>query len=216
MKYDGIILDIDGTVWNSTEIVAEAWNDAIKEFISVNTKNTTPIEALNKERLKSLFGKTMDIIAKELFPNLSEQNQTKLLEICDTYEKKYLIKNQKDITYPGVKETIKTLSKTHKIFIVSNCQKGYIELCLDKNNLWPYITAIECYGNTNQKKGFNIAKIIQENELKTPIYVGDTQLDLEASTENNIPFIWASYGFGKPLSYTAKITTFTELLTLLS
>ncbi len=26
MKTDGIILDIDGTLWNSTPIVAEAWN----------------------------------------------------------------------------------------------------------------------------------------------------------------------------------------------
>ena len=216
MTTDGIIFDIDGTIWDSTDIVATAWNEAIKEFLLLDTKNTISIEALNKERLKSLFGKTMDIIAKELFPNLSEQDQAKLLEICDTYEKKYLIKNQEDITYPGVKETIKTLSKTHKIFIVSNCQKGYIELCLDKNNLWPYITAIECYGNTKQKKGFNIAKIIQENKLKTPIYVGDTQLDFEASKENTIPFIWASYGFGKPVSYTAKITTITELLTLIS
>jgi len=216
MTTDGIIFDIDGTIWDSTDIVATAWNEAIKEFLLLDTKNTISIEALNKERLKSLFGKTMDIIAKELFPNLSEQDQAKLLEICDTYEKKYLIKNQEDITYPGVKETIKTLSKTHKIFIVSNCQKGYIELCLDKNNLWPYITAIECYGNTKQKKGFNIAKIIQENKLKAPIYVGDTQLDFEASKENTIPFIWASYGFGKPVSYTAKITTITELLTLIS
>ena len=27
MKTDGIILDIDGTLWNSTPIVAEAWNE---------------------------------------------------------------------------------------------------------------------------------------------------------------------------------------------
>ena len=31
MKTDGIILDIDGTLWNSTPIVAEAWNEIIEK-----------------------------------------------------------------------------------------------------------------------------------------------------------------------------------------
>ena len=31
MRVDGIIFDVDGTLWDSTEIVAGAWNQAIIE-----------------------------------------------------------------------------------------------------------------------------------------------------------------------------------------
>ena len=31
MKTDGIILDIDGTLWDSTPIVAKAWNEVRSE-----------------------------------------------------------------------------------------------------------------------------------------------------------------------------------------
>lgn len=31
MKFEEIFLDVDGTIWNTTEIVARAWNRAIDE-----------------------------------------------------------------------------------------------------------------------------------------------------------------------------------------
>ncbi|OJF77243.1 MAG: hypothetical protein BKP49_03690 [Treponema sp. CETP13] len=214
MKSDGIILDIDGTVWDSTQLVANAWNKAIQCSKIPGAATLVEKNPLTSEILKTVFGKTMDIIADELFFSLKKNDRYKLLEECDIYETKFLEENKQDITYEGITETIKILSKTYKVFIVSNCQKGYIEHCLDQNKLWPYITAIECFGNTGKKKAYNIAKIVRENNIKQPVYVGDTQMDYIAATENNIPFIWAAYGFGKPENYTEKITKPVELLKL--
>ena len=53
---DGIIFDVDGTLWDSVEVVAESWNLAIKE-------NSDLEPNLNREILQGLFGKTMDEIA---------------------------------------------------------------------------------------------------------------------------------------------------------
>ena len=50
---DGIIFDVDGTLWDSVEVVAESWNLAIKE-------NSDLEPNLNREILQELFGKTMD------------------------------------------------------------------------------------------------------------------------------------------------------------
>ena len=50
---DGIIFDVDGTLWDSTEAVARSWNQAIEE-------NTDFSLSLTADWLKSLFGKTMD------------------------------------------------------------------------------------------------------------------------------------------------------------
>lgn len=214
MKTDGIILDIDGTVWDSTKLVASAWNKAISNSSIPGAQTIAQQNLITSELLKTVFGKTMDIIADELFPSLSPKNRYALLDECDISERQFLLDNKDTITYPNVITTIKKLSQKYKIFIVSNCQKGYIESCLDQNSLWPYISAIECFGNTGKQKDFNIAKIIQENNLTTPVYVGDTQGDFEAAQKNNIPFIWASYGFGAPKAYTTKIKDFSDLLSI--
>ena len=31
MQFDALILDVDGTLWNSTGIVAKAWTKAVRE-----------------------------------------------------------------------------------------------------------------------------------------------------------------------------------------
>ena len=46
---DSIIFDIDGTIWNSTDVVAMAWNKALeKENLDVR---------VTAEQLKGLFGR---------------------------------------------------------------------------------------------------------------------------------------------------------------
>jgi phosphoglycolate phosphatase len=122
-----------------------------------------------------------------------------------------LKENTKDLTYDGVIRTIKNLSRNYKIFIVSNCQSGYIELLLEKTKLAPYINDFECYGNTDKGKAFNIRLLADRNKLKAPVYVGDTQGDYEATNEAGVPFIWASYGFGHPEKYIGKINKFSQL-----
>ena len=57
---DSIIFDVDGTLWDSTNEVADAWIIAAKEF-------GAPYEHITGERLHKEFGKTMDDIAYSLF-----------------------------------------------------------------------------------------------------------------------------------------------------
>ena len=203
MIFDGVILDIDGTIWNTTAIVADAWTKAIKNN-NYDVKITTDI-------LKREFGKTMDTIADDLFPSITGQKRKLLLEQCCAEEQRALKINTEKIEYDGVSETIKRIASTHKIFIVSNCQKGYIELAMDKTGTAPCISDYECFGNTGKGKADNIINIIQRNNIASPVYVGDTQGDCDACEEAGIPFIWASYGFGEVDSYYAVIKSFDEI-----
>ena len=210
MKFDGLILDVDGTIWNTTGIVADAWNKTIDTFFP-------QVPHVNAEILKGQFGKTMDVIADNLFGVLSAEDKKILMEKCCIYEQKALLENTKNITYEGVIETLKKLSSIIPIFIVSNCQSGYIELVIEKNKITPLIKDFECFGNTGKSKAENIKLIASRNGLKAPVYVGDTQGDYEACKEAGVPFIWAAYGFGKPEdnNYYAKIDSFTQLESLL-
>lgn len=210
MKFDGLILDVDGTIWNTTGIVADAWNKTIDTFFP-------QVPHVNAEILKGQFGKTMDVIADNLFGLLSADDKKILMKNCCIYEQKALLENTKNITYDGVIASLEKLSKEIPIFIVSNCQSGYIELVIEKNKITKLIKDFECFGNTGKSKAENIKLIVKRNGLKSPVYVGDTQGDYEACKESNVSFIWAAYGFGKPEdnNYYGKIDSFTELESLL-
>ena len=205
MKFDGIILDIDGTIWDTTPIVAEAWNNAI-------TANFPQVPLVNADILKGQFAKPMNVIADNLFSVLPENEKAQLLNLCCAAEQKALSENTKNITFSNVVETIAELSKTHKLFIVSNCQSGYIEVVIEKNHISQFITDSECFGNNGNQKDENISLIVKRNNLKNPVYVGDTAGDAEACKKADVPFIWASYGFGKVDEFFAKITDFSQLL----
>ena len=66
MKFDGIILDVDGTIWNTTGVVAAAWNKAIEKLFP-------QVRRVTAEILQGQIGKTMDVIADNLFPELSDR-----------------------------------------------------------------------------------------------------------------------------------------------
>ena len=64
-KFNSLILDVDGTLWDSTGIVASAWTRAIWDCGNIRI-NVTP------DMLKNLFGKTMTVIADLLLPEVEE------------------------------------------------------------------------------------------------------------------------------------------------
>ena len=208
IKTDGIILDIDGTLWNTTGVVADAWNKAIEDC-GFDAAQTTA-SGLQKE-----FGKPMHVIADDLWPNLSQEQKKILMKQCCVREQEAIESNTKDITFPAVRDTIKALAKKFNLYIVSNCQAGYIELTMRKNGIEPCVRDHECYGNTGLGKADNLRLLVQRNAIKAPVYVGDTQGDADACREAGVKFVWASYGFGSVQEFAAKIDRFDQLLDLL-
>ena len=207
MNYESLIFDIDGTLWDSRALVAEGYNIQLKE---------EGLEHLfvDAERLKSLFGKVMTEIADILFVSIPESQRYALMERCMDTENKYLFENECKIGYPKVKETMAELAKKYRLFIVSNSQRGYPELCMEKLGLTPYIQGHLCFGDTGTSKGKTIRRLCEIHGIENCAYIGDTQGDYEATVEAGVPFIWCTYGFGTPDGYAEKIGSFEELLEL--
>lgn len=204
---DSIIFDVDGTLWDTTEVIAKAWNRAVSE-VGIASPNLTA-SVLKKE-----FGKTMDEIADDLFYDASPRQRELLIQLCCKYEQEELKKNTDNLLFPDVKETLKKLSEKCPLFIVSNCQCGYIELFMEKVGVEAYITDYECFGNTGKSKGENIKLVIERNNLDKVVYVGDTQGDYKATVFAGIPFIFAKYGFGNVENCYLAINNIKELLNL--
>lgn len=202
------ILDIDGTLWNTTEVVAKAWNRAVKESGLSKLKDLT----VTSDMLKKEFGKPMDVIADDLFGDIGDKIKADLLKLCCKYEHEAIEACNDDLTYPEVRETLRELSKKHRLFIVSNCQDGYIELVMQKNGIEDIITDYECFGRTGLQKDENITLVINRNHLENPVYIGDTAGDAAASKKAGIPFAFCRYGFGEVEKPDYTIDTFNELL----
>ena len=207
MNYESLIFDIDGTLWDSRALVAEGYNIQLKE---------EGLEHLfvDAEILRTQFGKTMTDIADDIFGSIPRPQRYELMERCMETENRYLCENPCDIGYPGVLETIRELAKRYRLFIVSNSQCGYPELCMEKMGLAPYIQGHMCFGDTGTSKGKTIRALMERHGIENCVYVGDTQGDYEATVEAEVPFIWCAYGFGTPDGYAAKIEQFEDLLKL--
>lgn len=200
---DSIIFDVDGTLWDSTDSVARSWNLAIQENSSLDL-------TITENALQQVFGKTMTEIADTLFSRLPEKERMKLLEICFQYENRYLETHPGKL-FDGVTDTLAALSGQYPLFIVSNCQQGYIEVLLHTCSLEPFIKDHLCFGETQTSKGQTILTLMKRNGLKNPVYVGDTRGDADACAEAGIPFIFAGYGFGDVPDAKMRISKFTDL-----
>ena len=201
---DGIIFDMDGTIWDNTPLFASSWERACKDM-GYSVKFT-------QDTLKGLFGKTMTDIADACIPDENPEKRYATLKLCEEYEMDDLAKSTEDTTYPGLEDTLKSLSKRVKLYIVSNCQSGYIETFLERSGLGYLFTDYICYGDNGLGKADNIKLIAKKNDIKTPVYIGDIQGDKDACDAAGVGFIWAAYGYGNQVdSYVAKVDDITEL-----
>ena len=204
MRYESLIFDIDGTLWDSRALVAEGYN------IQLKAEGLDHL-CTNAEVLRPLFGKVMTEIGDVLFASIPLPERYALMERCMETENKYLFENECKIGYPLVKETMEALAKNHRLFIVSNSQCGYPELCMDKLGIRDLISGYLCFGDTGTCKGETIKTLMARYGITDACYIGDTQGDYEAAVHAGIPFVWCAYGFGTPDGYDGKVDSFPQL-----
>ena len=206
MKYESIIFDIDGTLWDSRALIAEGYN------IQLRKEGLHHLQT-NAEVLLKLFGKTMSDIADNLFPEFAPEERYALMDRCIESEDAYLNEHPCDtIAYPDILPTMEELAKKHRLFIVSNGQKGYPQLAAKKLKVDHLISGYLSYGDTGTHKGETIRILMRDHNITDAVYVGDTQGDYEATLDAGIDFIWADYGFGKPEAHNGVIHCFKDLL----
>jgi len=205
MKRDSIIFDLDGTLWNASETVVRAFNDSIQAIgFDINITSQT-VRDFSGMKMDDIFAQHFSFVPKE-----------KLKEFEKKYAKKesqYLKKYGGEL-FPKVKETLEKLAENYRLFIVSNCMKGYIENFIEFFSFENLFEDFECFGNDGLPKDKNIRLIVERNNLQNPVYVGDTIWDKESSGKAGVDFIYAAYGFGKIENPKVQIQNFENLLLL--
>ena len=204
MSFESLIFDIDGTLWDSRALVAEGYN------IQLKAEGYDHL-CVDAQVLRPLFGKVMTEIADVILASVPQPQRYELMERCMETENRYLHENECRIGYAGVKETLELLAKKYRLFIVSNSQCGYPDLCMEKLGVAHLIEGHLCFGDTGTEKGQTILELMRRHQIQSAVYIGDTQGDYEATVVAGVPFVFAAFGFGNPEGYAARVEDFRDL-----
>ena len=185
---DGLVFDLDGTLWDTSEVVARAWTQALLDLDLLRTVTANDIAGI--------MGLTHQQIFPKLFPDLASEVWEAFAQQCYHREHEF-IGSQGGRLYGGVSQGLARLARQFPLYIVSNCQRGYIEQFLEVTGLGPLFKGFECHGNTGRPKGENIVTLVGRHGLKKTLYVGDTHSDGEAARQAGLPFLFVEYGFGE-------------------
>lgn len=185
-KYDSLLFDMDGTLWDAVDSYCAVWNAAIDVCCRL-------VPHVSYERLAELMGKPIEYIfdviigkacAYDDFMDALSQKERELMPVLGGR------------LYDGVTETLRELSKSYKLFLVSNCTAFGVPNFMRTTGLGPFFTDGISYGETGLEKDANNRIIVEKYALQAPLYIGDTAGDCRSAHAAGIPFVWASYGFG--------------------
>jgi phosphoglycolate phosphatase len=148
---DSVIFDLDGTLWSCVDTCIEAWNQVLV---------AKGIDVVTKQQLQSVMGLQHDKLAEKLFPFLMDSEKLEVIEEIYKIEVA-LIRKRGGKLFKNTVPVLNNLAKIYPLFIVSNCQKGYIEAFLDYYKVNALITDYESSGNTGRGKAYNIKLVIE-------------------------------------------------------
>lgn len=205
---DGIIFDLDGTLWDATKVNKIAWDRAYEQL-------GYGVSKVEDALFRSCMGMVLTDIAGTIHPEIEKKDLHAYVERCIKIEHE-LLGQTGGILYPDLRDVLKSLSKKHPLCVVSNCQAGYIELFMDVHAMGEYFVDLECPGNTGRLKADNIRLVVERNHFSKPVYVGDTAGDMNSAHQAGVPFVWAAYGFGRDLTgYEYRVDSLNALKQLL-
>lgn len=206
-----IIFDFDGTLVDS-EITIYQCFQSITNYLAP--------ERINYAK-NILIGPPLRDTASEI---LGPNHQNQLDEFVKLFIKmhdEHAISNTQP--YPGVIETLKKLRSTGILMAIATNKRYAPTIKLINNFNWQdYFTFIECSDSQNliRNKDEMIQEVLKNNNFHKAFFVGDTVNDGLSANLNQLPFIWARYGYGRDQDWSKvnvkkSIQEFKEILQLI-
>lgn len=179
-KYRLIIFDLDGTLIDAYEAIAEGINQMLKSFGYPEQKS---------EIIKGKVGRGAEELIKSF---VKEQDYQKAAEAYLKSQELLLPKMAK--LFPGVKEILKRLkSKGCKLAVASNRPRYFSEILLRHLKIAQYFSLVLCADQINSYKPNPKILFLIIKKLNVPaeetLYVGDMALDAETGRNAKVKTI---------------------------
>ena len=202
-----IIFDFDGTLVDSEKAIYECFQSITNYLVPERVDYAKNI----------LIGPPLRDTASEI---LGPNHQGKLDEFVKKFiemHDEHAIKNTQP--YKGVIETLKKLSSKGISMAVATNKRYVPTIKLINHFNWQeYFTSIECSDSQSQirNKDEMIQKILKNSSFNKAFFVGDTVNDGLSANLNQLPFIFARFGYGRDQDWSnvtikKTINSFAEL-----
>lgn len=188
-----LLFDLDGTLVDTVYVTSDVLNEMLQKRGShrvIKPEETRPLVTLGGEAMiAGLFGDDcIDPLA----------DVTEYRRLCagrDTHD---------DSLFPGVREGIERLyALGMKMAVCSNKPQNLVEKIMSDLGFDKYMTAlVGARPHLPRKPDPALLNIVLDemSSARTNCwFIGDGETDQEASALLNIPFIFASYGYGTPI-----------------
>ncbi len=205
--YDSILFDLDGTLWDATHVTAHIWETVLARHPEIH-------RTVTEADVQAYMGRTNEELAPLLFPDLPYEKAFGLIMESCAVENELLLAHGGRL-YPEIPKVLTALSQCYPLFIVSNCQSGYIEAFLTYHRLGKYFRDYISSGDTGKRKADNIRLLRDKYDLQSSLYVGDTAFDEEAARASGCDFCYVTWGFGTVTAPDSVCRTPIDLCSLL-
>ena len=205
-----IVFDLDGTLWDTSDITYKIVNDYLK-------KNHYNFE-VSEEVIIENMGYEFDVCAEHYFPKMEKKKALELLtNIYEEYDQLLEAGSVVGNIYPNVTETMKKLSEKYNLCIVSNCSSEiYIKSFIKVAHVEKYIIDFIAASNYFISKAEAIRKMKEKYQAEKFAYVGDTLKDQVSAVDAGGVFVCARYGFGEDVVTKYSIHDISELPSVMS
>lgn len=117
MHAESLIFDVDGTLWNSVDLVVKGWNLALEEAGLAPT--------CTAEGIRPLFGKTMDEIARAFLPDQAPKRRQEIMDSCMVWEERVMAGGSLRYFLPrGAGRVWEALAQRHRLFYCQQLSEG--------------------------------------------------------------------------------------------
>ena len=191
MKYKAAIFDLDGTLLNSIDDLADSCNNALEKL-------GFPTHTI--ECYKVFVGDGMRKLVERSLPEDSRDEETLakcFAEMREQYSRAWAVKSK---PYAGILEMLKKLEQTGmKLAVLSNKPDDFTKLCVDRFLQEIEFTIVCGVCPDRPAKPDPTGALAIANEFgvapKDIIYLGDTNTDMQTANTAGMFAVGAIWGF---------------------
>lgn len=193
MAITHIAFDLDGVLFTAAGFIEGCYADAIK-LSGLNR------EAPSAERIVKNFGKPGVDILRDLFGELTEEEQTHYRKHLIDLIVERIRQGQGEI-FDGIEIALRELKNNYTLAVCSNGNENYVNTVLECRNIRQYFIPLLTLTNTGSKTKTELLSHYIKNTGTSPenwILFGDRSADLIAAQNNGCYFVGCKWGFADP------------------
>ena len=191
MKHRAVLFDLDGTLLNTLQDVADAVNKGLSSLSF--PQHTT-------EAYKTLIGEGRDVLVRRALPvdHRDDETALKLFNLVNAEYQVHWADNTRP--YPGIPELLDALAAKHiKIAVLSNKADDLTNLCVTKLlSRWHFTLVAGAKPSVPNKPDPTAALQIARQLDISPaefLYLGDSDIDMKTANGAGMYAIGAGWGF---------------------